>query len=184
MKSDNLAKLRGDRVFLTIDACDIADFATEVQRTASLADYPTAASVEKNVLIYDAATVIAAAVILGYMTFGRVTYAVGANETAARFSGMAVDRAKLLIYTASGSMAALAAVIFVSRVSTTRSDMGMGIEMDAISAVVLGGTSLAGGRGGVHGRLRGGAERRELDLHLRDGAREGVLVLARLGHVV
>ena len=61
MKSDNLAKLRGDRVFLTIDACDIADFATEVQRTASLADYPTAASVEKNVLIYDAAAVIAAA---------------------------------------------------------------------------------------------------------------------------
>lgn len=61
MKSDNLAKLRGDRVFLTIDACDIADFATEVQRTVSLADYPTAASVDKNVLIYEAAAVIAAA---------------------------------------------------------------------------------------------------------------------------
>lgn len=99
--------------------------------------------------------VITAAVILGYMTFGRVTYAVGANETAARFSGMAVDRAKLLIYTASGSMAALAAVIFVSRVSTTRSDMGMGIEMDAISAVVLGGTSIFGGRGTMIGTLLG-----------------------------
>ena len=61
MKSDNLAKLRGDRVFLTIDACDIADFATQVQRTTALADYPNAASVEKNVLIYDSAAVIAAA---------------------------------------------------------------------------------------------------------------------------
>lgn len=99
--------------------------------------------------------VVTAAIILGFMTFGRVTYAVGANETAARFSGMAVDRAKLLIYTASGSMAALAAVIFVSRVSTTRSDMGMGIEMDAISAVVLGGTSIFGGRGTMIGTLLG-----------------------------
>ncbi len=99
--------------------------------------------------------VVVAAIILGYMTFGRVTYAVGANETAARFSGMNVDRAKLLIYTASGAMAALAAVIFVSRVSTTRSDMGMGIEMDAISAVVLGGTSIFGGRGTMIGTLLG-----------------------------
>lgn len=98
---------------------------------------------------------VVAAVVLGAMTFGRVTYAVGANETAARFSGMAVDRAKLLIYTASGTMAALAAVIFVSRVSTTRSDMGMGIEMDAISAVVLGGTSIFGGRGTMFGTILG-----------------------------
>lgn len=98
---------------------------------------------------------VVAAVILGWMTFGRVTYAVGSNETAARFSGMAVDRAKLLIYTASGLMSAMAAVIFVSRVSTTRSDMGMGIEMDAISAVVLGGTSIFGGRGSMIGTILG-----------------------------
>ncbi len=101
------------------------------------------------------ALAIVAAVILGYQTFGRVTYAIGANETAARFSGLAVDRSKILIYTASGAMAALAAVTFVSRVSTTRSDMGMGIEMDAISAVVLGGTSIFGGRGTMIGTLLG-----------------------------
>jgi rhamnose transport system permease protein len=98
---------------------------------------------------------VVAAVILGGMTFGRVTYAIGSNETAARYSGMAVDRAKLLIYTASGLMSAVAAVIFVSRVSTTRSDMGMGIEMDAISAVVLGGTSIFGGRGTMVGTALG-----------------------------
>jgi ectoine hydroxylase-related dioxygenase (phytanoyl-CoA dioxygenase family) len=61
MKTDNLAKLRGDRVYLTLDSCDIADFATAVQREVSLADYPHASAVEKNVLIYDAAEVIAAA---------------------------------------------------------------------------------------------------------------------------
>jgi rhamnose transport system permease protein len=83
---------------------------------------------------------VAAAVILGRTTFGRATYALGANETAARFSGVAVDRTKLLIYTASGLASGLAAVIFVSRVSTTRSDMGTGLELDAVTAVVLGGT--------------------------------------------
>ena len=93
---------------------------------------------------------VVAAIILGALSFGRVTYAIGANETAARFSGMAVDRAKLLIYAASGALSGTAAVIFVSRVSTTRSDMGTGIEMDVISAVVLGGTSIFGGRGTIH----------------------------------
>lgn len=65
MKTDNLAKLRGDRVFLTIDACDIAEFATEVQRTTALADYPNAAAVDKNVLIYDSTAVVSAAVAGG-----------------------------------------------------------------------------------------------------------------------
>ena len=94
-------------------------------------------------------------VILGYTTFGRVTYAVGANETAARFSGMPVERTKFWIYTASGLMSGLAACIFVSRVSTTRSDMGTGIEMDVISAVVLGGTIIFGGKGSVSGTVLG-----------------------------
>ena len=83
--------------------------------------------------------------ILTYTTWGRATYAIGANETAARFSGIAVDKTKLFIYAASGFAASLAAIIFVSRVSTTRSDMGMGLELDAITAVVLGGTSIFGG---------------------------------------
>ena len=61
----------------------------------------------------------------------------------------------LLIYTASGLIAGLAAVIFVSRVSTTRSDMGTGLELDVITAVVLGGTSIFGGRGTIIGTLLG-----------------------------
>jgi rhamnose transport system permease protein len=98
---------------------------------------------------------VVAAVILGLSTFGRATYAIGSNAVASRFSGLSVDRALLLIYTASGLVAGLAAVIFVSRVSTTRSDMGTGLELDVITAVVLGGTSIFGGRGTIIGTLLG-----------------------------
>ncbi len=101
------------------------------------------------------AVIIVGAIVLGFTTFGRVTYAIGSNETAARFSGMPVERSKFWIYTFSGLMAGLAAMIFVSRVSTTRSDMGTGIEMDVISAVVLGGTSIFGGRGTMTGTVLG-----------------------------
>ena len=96
-----------------------------------------------------------ATVILGLSTFGRATYAIGSNKVASRFSGLRVDRTLLLIYTASGLIAGLAAVIFVSRVSTTRSDMGTGLELDVITAVVLGGTSIFGGRGTIIGTLLG-----------------------------
>jgi rhamnose transport system permease protein len=94
-------------------------------------------------------------VVLARTTFGRALYAIGHNETAARFSGIAVDRIKLIIYTASGFMAGLSAVIFVSRVTTTRSDMGTGLELDVIAAVVLGGTSIFGGVGTITGTIIG-----------------------------
>ena len=95
------------------------------------------------------------AIILAFTPFGRATYASGANETAARFSGIRVDQTKLLIYTAAGFFSALAAVIFVSRVTTTRSDMGTGLELDVITGVVLGGTSIFGGRGTIAGTALG-----------------------------
>jgi rhamnose transport system permease protein len=98
---------------------------------------------------------VVAAVILAYTRWGRTTYAIGSNEVAARFSGLSVEGTKLALYTMSGFAAAVAAGIFVSRVSTTRSDMGSGIEHDAITAVVLGGTSIFGGRGTVLGTVLG-----------------------------
>jgi rhamnose transport system permease protein len=101
------------------------------------------------------ACALVAAIVLGMSTFGRATYVTGANAVAARFSGIPVDRTILLIYTASGLIAGLAAIIFVSRVSTTRSDMGTGLELDVITAVVLGGTSIFGGRGTIIGTLLG-----------------------------
>jgi rhamnose transport system permease protein len=99
--------------------------------------------------------VVLAAVVLAYTAFGRSLYAIGHNETAARFSGIPVARYKLAIYTFSGLMAGLAGYIFVSRVSTTRSDMGTGLELDVIAAVVLGGTSIFGGTGTIMGTVLG-----------------------------
>jgi rhamnose transport system permease protein len=113
-----------------------------------------AAGVPVQVWIMVVAVAVSAA-ILGLTTFGRATYAVGANEIAARFAGVAVDRTRLLVYAASGLMSGLAAVIFVSRVSTTRSDMGTGLELDVITAVVLGGTSIFGGKGTILGTVLG-----------------------------
>jgi len=99
--------------------------------------------------------IIISAVILARTTFGRSLYAIGNNELGARFSGIAVDRIKLLIYTFSGFMAALAGYIYVSRVTTTRSDFGTGLELDVIAAVVLGGTSIFGGSGTIFGTVIG-----------------------------
>jgi rhamnose transport system permease protein len=101
------------------------------------------------------ALAVLAAFILGFTPFGRTTYAAGSNATAAEFSGLPVKRTLLLIYTMAGLFSAIAAVIFVSRVSTTRSDMGTGLELDVITAVVLGGTSIFGGRGTILGTLLG-----------------------------
>jgi rhamnose transport system permease protein len=103
--------------------------------------------------------VVVAAVIIGAITawtpFGRSLYAIGNNETGARFSGLPVERNKLLIYTLSGFMSGLAGWIYVSRVSTTRSDYGNGIELTAITAVVVGGTSIFGGSGSILGTVLG-----------------------------
>ena len=94
--------------------------------------------------------------MLARTTFGRTLYAIGNNETAARFSGLPVDRAKLVIYGLSGLMAGLAGLrSSSSRVSTTRSDMGTGLELDVITAVVLGGTSIFGGTGTILGTVLG-----------------------------
>jgi rhamnose transport system permease protein len=102
-----------------------------------------------------AAFAIACWVALSQTTFGRMVYAIGHNELAVRFSGLPVDRVKLAVYTLSGLAAGLAAWIFVSRVSTTRSDMGSGLELDAIAAVVMGGTSIFGGTGTITGTVIG-----------------------------
>jgi rhamnose transport system permease protein len=99
--------------------------------------------------------ILVTGIVLARTAFGRGLYAIGHNEVAARFSGIAVDRYKLAIYMLSGTMAGLAAYIFVSRVSTTRSDMGTGLELDVIAAVVLGGTSIFGGVGSIAGTVIG-----------------------------
>lgn len=99
--------------------------------------------------------IIISIILLRRTTLGRSLYAIGNNAVGARFSGLPVDRVLLIIYTFSGFMAGLSGVIFVSRFTTTRSDMGSGLELDAIAAVVLGGTSIFGGKGSIIGTVIG-----------------------------
>jgi rhamnose transport system permease protein len=101
------------------------------------------------------ALAIVAAVVLIKTPFGWYLYAMGHNEKATRFSGASVDRFKLLLYTLSGTAAGLAALILVARHNTAKADFGDGIELDVITAVVLGGTSIFGGRGNILGTVLG-----------------------------
>jgi len=94
---------------------------------------------------------IVSALALAGTPLGRSVYAIGNNETAARFTGLRVGRIKLLMYTFSGFMAGLAGFIFTSRVTSTRADAATGLELDVIAAVVFGGTSIFGGRGTILG---------------------------------
>ncbi len=98
---------------------------------------------------------ILSALILALTPLGRSVYAIGNNETAARFTGLRVNRVKLIAYTLSGLMAGVAGFIFTSRVSSTRADAATGLELDVIAAVVFGGTSIFGGRGTILGTTLG-----------------------------
>ena len=102
-----------------------------------------------------AAAMLAAWIVLNRSVLGRWLYAIGHNETASRFSGVPVDRIKLLLYSLAGTSAGLAAVMFVSRRNTAKADIATGLELDVVTAVVLGGASLFGGRGRIIGTLLG-----------------------------
>lgn len=94
-------------------------------------------------------------VLLHKMTFGRKTFALGGNEKAAFIAGIKSDRIKIAIYSISGLMAAVAGIIITSRLNSAQPTAGNAYEMDAIASVVLGGTSLSGGRGRLVGTLIG-----------------------------
>ena len=93
--------------------------------------------------------------LLTHTRLGRYIYAIGGNESAARLSGINVDRVKIAVYALSGTMAALAGLIVTSRLSSAQPTAGTSYELDAIAAVVVGGASLAGGRGFIWGTLVG-----------------------------
>lgn len=93
--------------------------------------------------------------VLHHTRLGRYIYALGGNESATRLSGINVDRIKIAVYALCGLLAALASVIEVARLSSAQPMAGNGYELDAIAAVVLGGTSLAGGKGRIVGTLIG-----------------------------
>ena len=93
--------------------------------------------------------------VLKFSVFGRYLYALGGNEEATRLSGIAVVPVKIAVYAFSGMLSALASVLFVAQYRQGKPDAGTGLELDAIAAVVIGGTSLMGGRGTLAGTFVG-----------------------------
>lgn len=98
---------------------------------------------------------LAAWYMLHHTRLGRYIYALGGNEAATRLSGISVNKVKIIVYALSGMLAALAGIIEVARLSSAQPTAGTGYELDAIAAVVLGGSSLAGGKGRIMGTLIG-----------------------------
>ncbi|ODT83980.1 MAG: ribose ABC transporter permease [Pelagibacterium sp. SCN 64-44] len=96
-----------------------------------------------------------AAFVLGKTALGRYTFALGSNEEAVRLSGVNVDRWKIAVYAVAGSICGVAGLLIASRLNSAQPALGQGYELDAIAAVVIGGTSLSGGRGTVLGTLIG-----------------------------
>ncbi len=93
--------------------------------------------------------------VLTQTTVGRYVYALGGNEEATKLSGVSTDKIKIFVYGVSGFFAALAGIIITARLSSAQPTAGQGYELDAIAAVVLGGTSLAGGLGSIMGTVVG-----------------------------
>jgi rhamnose transport system permease protein len=89
------------------------------------------------------------------MTFGRSFRAIGFAPEGTRYAGISVERRLAMVYVLAGIIAAIAAIIYTSRLGQAKADAGMGYELYAITAVVLGGTSIFGGIGSVHGTLLG-----------------------------
>jgi ribose transport system permease protein len=93
--------------------------------------------------------------MLKYTSFGRYIYAIGGNEETAILSGINVKAIKVAVFGIAGLLSALSAIIYTSRLMSAQPTAGNGIELDAIAAVIIGGTSLAGGKGAVTGTLIG-----------------------------
>ncbi len=100
-------------------------------------------------------TFFIAYILMNKTVFGRNVYATGGNEVAAKLSGVDVKRTHIKVYVISGLLAALSGLILISRLNSAQPTLGDGYELDAVAAVVIGGTSLAGGRGRISGTLIG-----------------------------
>jgi ribose transport system permease protein len=106
-------------------------------------------------LVIICALIVAA--VLRYTRFGRHVFAIGSNERMARLCGVAITRTKIAVYTLSAALAGLAGLLMFSKLSVGDSTVSVGLELDVIAAVIIGGGSLSGGRGTVLGTIIGAA---------------------------
>jgi ribose transport system permease protein len=98
---------------------------------------------------------VTSSLVLTRTALGRYTFALGSNEEAVRLSGVNTDFWKIIVYTVSGGICGIAGLIIASRLNSAQPALGQGYELDAIAAVVIGGTSLSGGRGTILGTIIG-----------------------------
>lgn len=106
--------------------------------------------------VWISAVVVVLAVVLTNQTrLGRHIYAIGGNETAAELSGLKISKIKMTVYSIAGALAAVGGIIVTSRLDSAQPNAGIGFELDSIAAVVIGGTSLSGGKGTIMGTVQG-----------------------------
>jgi len=106
--------------------------------------------------VWITAIIVAVAVLITKKTtFGRHVYATGGNESAAKLSGINIQKVKIWVYIIAGALAAVGGIILTSRLDSAQPNAGMSYELDSIAAVVIGGTSLSGGRGSIMGTVQG-----------------------------
>lgn len=108
-----------------------------------------------NLIFFLIAVIIIGSFLLKFTVFGKRTYAIGGNETAARHAGIRIKNIKLAIYTFCGTLAGLAGTLMASRITSGNAAVAEGYELNAIAAVVIGGVSMAGGKGRLVGTIIG-----------------------------
>ncbi len=108
-----------------------------------------------NVVFIMFGTAAIASLVLTKTSLGRYTFALGSNEEATRLSGVNVDRWKIAVYAVGGLFSGIAGILIAARMTSAQPSVGMGYELDAIAAAVIGGTSLSGGEGSISGTIIG-----------------------------
>ena len=128
-------------------------------------------------------------IVLQYSAFGRYIYVIGNNSDVASYSGVKVQRVKMIIFTVAGLVSALAGILFAARLGAVRGDLALGFELDIITMVLLGGVSIFGGRGSLIGvglsillilNLRNGMALANLSGHIQTGVIGVLLILSVL----
>lgn len=128
-------------------------------------------------------------IILQYSGFGRYVYVIGNNQAVARYSGVNVERVKMILFTVAGLVSALAGLLFAARLGSVRGDLANGFELDIITMVLLGGVSIFGGSGSIFGvllsilivlNLRNGMSLANITGHIQTGVIGVLLILSVL----
>ena len=172
---------------MMVSARGLARYYTRGQPISMLTDDYTAIGAGAVPVLIFLLVAIIFHVLLRHTRYGKYTYAIGANQVAARVSGVRVERHFILVYTVAGLLAGLGGVVTSARAASGQAGMGMSYELDAIAAAVIGGTSLSGGIGRIAGTVIGtiilgimtsGFTFIGLDAYIQDIVKGGVIVSA------